>query len=128
LGHFAPDAPKNISCDEGWWILIANCHKEITAIDPDYTIFQIKEKFGGLRYYYSPSNPIHTPQINEVVSKYEKICSMTCEVTGRHGYLMRKGQRGLGLLKTLNEDFMNDGWERVENNNAVVVDNNFQGK
>lgn len=46
LGRFSQEASKNIWCDQGWWRLIANCDKEIAAIDPEYTIFQIKEKIG----------------------------------------------------------------------------------
>lgn len=122
LSRFSPDAQKYISCDKGWWTLVSKCDKELSIIDPDYTIFQIKEKFGGLRYYYSPSNPLLSPKMDEVVRKYEKICSMTCEVTGKHGYLMRKGQRGLGLLKTLNEGFLQEGWERVEVNPIHELD------
>lgn len=128
LARFSQEASKNIWCDQGWWRLIANCDKEIAAIDPEYTIFQIKEKFGGLRYYYSPSSPIHTSKIDNVISKYERICSMTCEVTGRHGYLMRKGQRGLGLLKTLNEDFLNEGWEQVGENHSTAIDTDFSAE
>jgi len=109
LIRFTSESPKKIWCDEGWWTLIANCDKEILAIDPNYTIFQIKEKFGGLRYYYSPSSPIHGSKIDEVIRKYEKICSMTCEVTGKHGYLMKKSFQ----YKTLNDSYLEQGWARV---------------
>lgn len=123
LDRISPNYGVFISCDKGWWPLIAKCDKELSLIDPDYTVFQIKEKFGGLRYYYSPSNPLHDEKMAEIISKYEKICSMTCEVTGKHGYLMRKGQRGLGLLKTLNEGFLYEGWEKVNHDTLPVFDN-----
>jgi hypothetical protein len=109
LIRFTSESPKKIWCDEGWWTLIANCDKEISAIDTNYTIFQIKEKFGGLRYYCSPSNPIHGSKIDEVIRKYERICSMTCEVTGKHGYLMKKSFQ----YKTLNDSYLEQGWARV---------------
>ena len=47
---------KWIDVDEGWYQLIIDCDKELTAIDPKYSILQIKEKFGALRYYMTPSN------------------------------------------------------------------------
>ena len=28
---------------------------ELSALDPDYTLSQVKEKFGGLRYYFMAS-------------------------------------------------------------------------
>ena len=104
LERINPEYGITISCDEGWWSLIALCDKELASVDPLYTVFQIKEKFGGLRYYYSPSNPDSRKKMDEIVLKYEKICSMTCEMTGKHGYLMINGW---GLVKTLNNEFLN---------------------
>lgn len=109
IARIDPNHGKHISCDEGWWQLISLCDKELADIDPDYTIFQVKEKFGGLRYYYSPSSPTMAKEMNAVVAKFEHMCSMTCEKTGRHGYLMKKGF----LYKTLHESFMDDGWTKV---------------
>lgn len=34
-----------------WYPAIKACHEELTAALPGYNIAQIKEKFGGLRYY-----------------------------------------------------------------------------
>ena len=110
LARINPDYGVVISCESGWWTLISNCDKELSAIDPDYTIFQIKEKFGGLRYYYSPSNPDNGTQMDEIVRKYEKICSMTCEVTGKHGYFMKKDFR----YRTLHESYIEQGWAKVD--------------
>jgi hypothetical protein len=107
LVRINPEYGVYISCEKGWWHLIAMCDKELSAIDPDYTVFQIKEKFGGLRYYYSPSNPELRKNMDEVILKYEKICSMTCEKTGKHGYLMINGW---GHIKTLGNEFLNNGW------------------
>ena len=50
-----PEYYKSIDVDEGWYQLIVDCDKELTAIDPNYQILQIKQKFGGLRYYFHPS-------------------------------------------------------------------------
>ena len=40
----------------GWKNLIKELDSKMSAIDPDYTIEQIKEKFGGLRYYFSSNS------------------------------------------------------------------------
>ena len=119
LERINPEYGKYISCDEGWWSLVALCDKELASVDPLYTIFQIKEKFGGLRYYYSPSNPINIEQMDTIVRKYEKICGMTCEVTGKHGLLMRRSPSF--QLKTLNESFIAEGWEPRANSDTVII-------
>ena len=51
-----PDSYKYIGVDEGWYLIVADCDRDLTAINPDYQILQIKEKFGGLRYYIKPVN------------------------------------------------------------------------
>lgn len=40
-----------ISCDAGWYPLITELGAELAAIDPNYVVHQIKEKFGTLRFY-----------------------------------------------------------------------------
>jgi len=38
-----------------WKGIILQTHKRLEYIDPDYQIAQIKDKFGGLRYYFDTS-------------------------------------------------------------------------
>ena len=102
----SPSYGQYVNVDKGWHQIIVDCDKELTAIDPNYQILQIKEKFGRLRYYMSPSNDT-TPQqrdaMYEVVSKYENIAARTCEVTGLPGVLMKSIG---GWLKTLNPEYL----------------------
>lgn len=119
LKRINPEYGMNIRCDEGWWKLIALCDKELASIDPMYTVFQIKEKFGGLRYYYAPSNPSNRGKMDEIVRKYEKICAMTCEITGGHGFLMSDGNKLYGRVKTLNKSFIEEGWEQLHDDDIV---------
>lgn len=97
-----PGYAQHISVDEGWYQIVLDCDKELTAIDPNYCIFQIKEKFGGLRFYFEPSNlhdAVKTNLMHQVIRKYEVIASQTCEATGRPGVLMKSPT---GYLRTLN--------------------------
>jgi len=48
-----------ISCDKGWYPLITELHKKLSAMHPDYEIYQIKEKFSTLRYYFGLPSPEH---------------------------------------------------------------------
>lgn len=43
-------------CDDGWGTLIAELETKLKRLSPDYTISQVKEKFGGLRYYANPGD------------------------------------------------------------------------
>lgn len=97
-----PEYQKSIDVDEGWYQIIVDCDKELTAIDPHYQIFQIKEKFGGLRYYFHPSQSDTSKAMNEVVKKYETIAAVTCESTGKTGVLMRSKS---GRYRTLNTEY-----------------------
>lgn len=42
--------------DHSWWPAINYAHETIRKLFPEYQILQIKEKFGGLRYYWSIDN------------------------------------------------------------------------
>ena len=97
-----PEYWKSIDVDEGWYQIVVDCDKELTAIDPHYQIFQIKEKFGGLRYYFQPSQSDTLKAMIEVVSKYEAIAARTCEATGGPGVLMKSIG---GWRKTLNPEY-----------------------
>lgn len=98
----APEYSKSIDVDEGWYQLVIDCDKELTAIDPHYRVFQIKEKFGGLRYYFHSSQSDTLNAMNKVVSKYEAIAAKTCEATGGPGVLMKSIG---GWRKTLNPEY-----------------------
>jgi hypothetical protein len=78
-----------ITCDRGWYKLIIDTHKKLKYIDPNYEIHQIKEKFGGLRYYYQSSFPFSSMQdqiMEAIVNAAEEIASKTCETCGIYDY------------------------------------------
>lgn len=45
-----------VGLPESWKILARAIDKYIESYDPEYRIEQIKEKFGGMRYYFSFSD------------------------------------------------------------------------
>jgi len=85
LSRFQSGFPSIIDCEEGWNTLIADCHLELKSIDNEYTIAQIKEKFGTLRYYFASSNPSLYKEMCNIVSKYEQKSASICEVCGKSG-------------------------------------------
>lgn len=87
LCHTYPDA--GCYCPKGWERLVSDLCAEIEELLVDETelsIGQIKEKFGGLRFYRNPYVPVgedKLEQINEIISRYEKESCKTCVVCGR---------------------------------------------
>lgn len=104
INRIDPAYGKYINVGKGWEKIICDCNEELTELDPNYKIFQIKEKFGDLRFYYQPSDAVGDDvksKMNEVVWKYEQIASKTCEETGLPGVKMRSSG---GWIKTLNPE------------------------
>jgi hypothetical protein len=77
--------PYGLECGAGWKDIIDRTHDKLKYIDPDYTIAQIKEKFGGLRYYYNQSveyGSLASVIMDDIVRAAEHEASRTCELCG----------------------------------------------
>lgn len=75
------------SVSEGWYDLIKCLIDELIALGWDKKILQVKEKFGGLRFY-----PETFPDGgHEVCQKYESLSFKTCEKCGNEGQLRSGG-------------------------------------
>jgi hypothetical protein len=73
------------SCGNGWKEIIRNTDEKLKYIDPDYEIAQIKEKFGGLRYYFDSSlyyGSVAHEIMDDIVRAAEYEASRTCELCG----------------------------------------------
>ncbi len=112
-----------INCGNGWLHLIVQCHKELLAIDPDYKIGQIKEKFGGLRYNFSTKTELRD-QMNNIVRKYEQQASVTCERTGTPGHLMISEK---GWEATFNPEYAPEGYVDVPEEVMEATDMKVEG-
>lgn len=111
LDRIDPTFGRFLDCDAGWWPLIEKMHNELIALDPDYRIYQVKEKFGGLRLYFCPSNPDMSQQMQDIANYYERRSFSVCEMTGDPGQLMVNN----GRFRTLCKACAGDEWEVVEN-------------
>ena len=65
-------------------------------------IAQVKQKYGGLRYYFESSLPGERKAMDDVVAKYEAVAAVTCEATGNPGVLMKSEG---GWVKTLDPEY-----------------------
>ena len=97
---------RYLECGKGWYKIIADLDERLSALDPDYRVSQIKEKFGGLRYYAQTSNTEVYDEFYACIREAERLSDMTCELTGTPGVLMVRG----GWYKTLNPDTAPEGF------------------
>lgn len=78
---------------KGWRPLVEKLVDDIIKIDPEIEISQIKEKFGGLRFYIDYGND----EIYDLISKAEDESYKICEECGTRDKVTTKG----GWLLTL---------------------------
>ena len=99
-----------IACDDGWHNIIdklCSCISmlvELTGMSVE--VVQVKEKFGGLRFYVGIGN---VPEkflsiaymVNDITEIVESFSYITCEICGQFGGLSRSST---GWYKTLCEE------------------------
>jgi hypothetical protein len=80
-----------ISHDAGWYPIVVALDQRLSAIDPDYVVHQVKEKFGALRYYCAPSAEEPSPAVLDafgaIIGEAERASAITCERCGEPGVL-----------------------------------------
>lgn len=89
--RFLPGWYGSLDVGPGWYRLIVDLDRELAAIDPGFQLIQIKEKFGGLRYFveFEPDRP--RPGFDELIRAAERRSERTCEQCGGDGGLTRRG-------------------------------------
>ena len=103
------------ACGEGWWPILeklcSNIQNHIdwknkqSGIVPQVTVAQIKEKFGGLRFYYDGGDE----HINGMVRMAEVWADASCEECGSPGK-----RRDGGWIKTLCDTHEAERQQRVK--------------
>lgn len=111
--HLYPEKVGFDSVGAGWWADILDAFAKISALmvsAPDYkfNVLQIKEKFGGIRLYFSvqradgvraeedETRDYLFSQALLIVRELEVNVYQKCEICGKHGK-----QRHTGWIKTL---------------------------
>lgn len=102
LTHLKKRIPKGwygLEHPEGWDQIVFDLDVAINEIDPNYKLYQCKEKFGGLRYYVEISEDVSTEQWDKVyklINEAEHKSLLTCQVCGSGGK-----RRCVGYVTTL---------------------------
>ena len=96
------DKYGGFACGEGWWPILEKLCSNIQShldwknkqseVVPQVTVAQIKEKFGGLRFYYDGGDE----HVNGMVRMAESWADASCEECGSPGK-----RRDGGWIKTL---------------------------
>lgn len=73
--------PAMIGHPEGWDKLVADLDEALSKTDPDYVIYQTKEKSGGLRFYTGPLSD----EGHDLVAAAEYKSFAVCERCGQPG-------------------------------------------
>jgi hypothetical protein len=88
-----------VDCEEGWWPIIAELDRQIAAIAPGYEVHQIKEKFGGLRFYYGAGATANDARIGVLIAQAGSGCGADLQ-----GVRRAPGRaRGNGWIRTVCE-------------------------
>jgi len=84
-------------CGDGWFHLLHDLSRDLMRISQEKyyelpVVAQVKEKFGGLRFYIDGSNDDYQARIQQA----EKLSEETCEICGGKGK-----RRAGGWIQTL---------------------------
>jgi len=119
------DLPMSDTCmcwgicvDDGWYNLIRNLCAEIQAYVDHSGIkqveaSQVKEKFGGLRFYTDGGDK----KVYELIRFAENLSYKTCEICEKKGELLTRGGHEYGWRKTLcDECAKQEGYSKINGN------------
>jgi hypothetical protein len=88
LDRIPPRWGKWLSFGKGWIPLVIQLNKDISAIDPNYELHQVKEKFGGLRYYIGDTKRLE--EVRLLIQEAEAESCTICEVCSAPATLVRR--------------------------------------
>jgi hypothetical protein len=89
----------------GWNLLIKNLIQDLIKLGWNKEVIQVKEKFGGLRFYINEG----TDEIHQRIGQAELESMKTCEITGKLG----KIRTDIGWHRTL----CDEEYERIISKN-----------
>lgn len=85
-----------ISVGPGWFKIINTLCKQLSKFEDEVIASQVKEKFGGLRFYIESVSPENHKEIYQYIEDAEVKSIETCEYCGEPGR-----RKGGGWVKTI---------------------------
>lgn len=110
-GYFTDRPPITsryfFNVDDGWLPIVKKCIEDCIAAGWDRQICQVKEKFGGLRFYInSASNEVH-----DIITESQRESYAVCETCGEPGSL----RKDIGWWKTLCDEHHGQKLNKIKN-------------
>ena len=88
-------------CGDGWFKVIDELCARLSKFD-DVQAAQVKEKFGGLRFYIDAVDSDHYEEVHQIIAEAEVQSYKTCEICGEPGE-----PKGGGWVRTLCDNCRN---------------------
>lgn len=88
-------------CGDGWYNIIDELSSKLEPMG--VVALQVKEKFGGLRFYVGNVTDEHKTEVFNIISEAESKSFSTCETCGESGKARRSG-----WIKTLCDKCANE--------------------
>lgn len=91
--------PWGMETGMGWYFIIKNLSAAITRISKDVRATQVKEKFGGLRFYWRSTEGLSEKQyelVSKAVDAAEEESYLVCEDCGSREMV----EQSLGWIRT----------------------------
>jgi len=98
--------PFGFECGDGWFNLIYELSDKLSKLDPECEAVQVKEKYGGLRFYTNGNSE----EGYKLIDEYEDKSYRTCE--------------DCGDTKTAKP--RDDGWIRTQCNKCYKEDKDYK--
>ncbi|HTW16163.1 MAG TPA: hypothetical protein VMF51_13595 [Nocardioides sp.] len=104
------------NCGDGWVDLLVRLAEDLSTISANWTLSQVKSKFGSLDFYASPhaDDPDVQQRFDARVREAQTEASSTCETCGTPGVLRIEPESGwyLTLCQTHADQIGTETWKR----------------
>ncbi|WP_124712842.1 hypothetical protein [Mycolicibacterium nivoides] len=90
LRRISPEMGQSIDTGPGWYPIIVELDRQLAAIDPGYTVHQVKQKLSELRVYFEVSDTATDDdheRMRALVRAAEEKAATVCELCGKPGRL-----------------------------------------
>ncbi|SLH42161.1 Uncharacterised protein [Mycobacteroides abscessus subsp. massiliense] len=101
LSRISSEMGQNIGTGPGWYPIIVELDRQLAAIDPGYTVHQVKQKMSELRVYFEVSDTTTDgdhERMRALVRAAEEKAARTCELCGEGGRLWISRYGGIRTL------------------------------
>lgn len=72
VAELCNSTPCSSGVPDSWCDIVAECHKEMLATGIGFNVDQIKEKFDGLRFYYTSDENFPDEELDYIIRKAEQ--------------------------------------------------------